>query len=69
MENDPKRGLDLTTLMVEFAHTQGLEKSRGTQMNFGECILGHTLFFRGSNIIPTLSTVYKFSEEGIAIWI
>ena len=37
MKNNPKVGLGLTTLlMVEFAHTQGLENSMGTQMNFGE---------------------------------
>ena len=56
-QNNPKVGLGLTTLMVEFAHTQGLENSMGTQMNFRECILGNTSSFRGSNIIPTFSTV------------
>ena len=56
-QNNPKVGLGLTTLMVEFAHNQGLEKSSGTQMNFWECILGNPSSFRGSNIIPTFSTV------------
>ena len=55
----------LATLMVEYAHTQGLGKSIGTQMNFGECILGHTLPFRGSYIIPSGHPVHR--KTGVTI--
>ena len=57
----------LATLMVEYAHTQGLGKSIGTQMNFGECILGYPLSFRGTYIIPTCKPVHRFSAVTIAI--
>ena len=66
MKNNPKVGLGLTTLMVEFARTQGLEKSSGTQMNFEECILGHPSSFRGSYIIPTEEPVHRFLAVTIA---
>ena len=57
----------LATLMVEYAHTQGLGKSIGTQMNFGECILGQTLPFRGSYIIPSGHPVHRKTAVTIAI--
>ena len=56
----------LATLMVEYAHTQGLGKSIGTQMNFGECILGQTLTFRGTYSILTCKPVHRFSAVTIA---
>jgi hypothetical protein len=58
----------LATLMVEYAHTQGLEKSIGTQMNFGECILGHTLPFRGNYIIPSGHPLQRMKLVTIATY-
>ena len=62
-KNNPKVGLGLTTLMVEFARTQSLEKSIDTQMNFGECILGYPLSFRGTYIIPTKEPTHRIILE------
>ncbi len=53
--------------MVEFAHTQSLEKSIDTQMNFGECILGYPLSFRGTYIIPTKEPAHRIILETMSI--